>query len=143
MERAQLGARLLGFCYQLCHLLTASSWASTSVFLRFSSKSYIKASTSSAYKAVVRIRWGDLYAWELWMTKYSPHSSYIWRTIQNTTVIAFEPFIEHLLFHRLYTLHRISLLGVWLDLNRKRKGREIVWWVAWNSWKCWICKSKA
>ena len=59
------------------------------------------------------------------MTKYSPHSSYIWKTIQNTTVIAFEPFIEHLLFHRLYTLHRISFLGVWLDLNRKRKEEKL------------------
>lgn len=30
-----LGARILGFYYQVCHLLTASPWESTSVILGF------------------------------------------------------------------------------------------------------------
>ena len=133
-----LGARLLGFYCQLCRLLTASSWASTLVILRFSSKNYIIFSNENSPREhlfslplsfflvvvncevkyelnnVVRTRRDDWHAWELGMTKCSPHISCIWRTIQNTTIIALEQFIEHLLFYRLYTLHRISLIGVWL-----------------------------
>lgn len=54
-----LGARLLGFYCQLCRLLTASSWASTLVILRFSSKNYIRASTSSALQGCGedQVRW--------------------------------------------------------------------------------------